>query len=219
MEVSKRWVERPKHQWVLTPRRFLSDGEIKALRGCARNRASNRRWRRRSTVLEWIVIEIALETGLRVSEIAALRCGDVTLDKRGGSIFVRSGKGGKSRLVRFGGNMGKSLSRYLDWKHRRGESLDPDAPLLFSTQTRRTMTSRALQKMFSRVAKTAGVEGHTFHSLRHTFASHLYRASGNNLRLVQKQLGHASVRTTEIYADVLDGETEKAVNRLYEESR
>ena len=57
--------------------------------------------------------------------------------------------------------------------------------------------------------------GHRFHDLRHTYASYLYHASGNNLRMVQKQLGHQSIRTTEVYADVLDGETEKAVNALY----
>ncbi len=57
--------------------------------------------------------------------------------------------------------------------------------------------------------------GHRFHDLPHTYASYLYRASGNNLRMVQTQLGHQSIRTTEIHADVLDGETEKAVNPLY----
>ena len=69
--------------------------------------------------------------------------------------------------------------------------------------------------MFARVCGAAGVVGHRFHDTRHTFAAELYRASGHNLRMVQTQLGRASVRTTEVYAHVLDGETERAVNALY----
>lgn len=171
--------------------------------------------RRRIPVTRWIVTEIALLSGLRVSEIASLRCGDVQWGEGGGSILVHRGKGGKTRLVKVGRPLADSLRRYLHWKEKRGESVEAQSPLLLSPHTGRSLTSRALQKMFARVMAGTGIQGHCFHHLRHTFATHLYRASGNNLRLVQRQLGHASVRTTEIYAHVLDEETERAVNRLY----
>ena len=202
--------------WDLTTRRFLSEEDVRALRKCAWSRVNSRRWGRRSAVHEWIVLEIALFSGLRVSEIAALKCGDFEFNQAGGRLIVRRGKGGKRRAVWIGEGLAESLKRYLAWKQRRGEPVTQESPAFFSKASGKEYTTRALQKMFSRVAVEAGVKGHTFHHLRHTYATYLYRASGNNLRLVQKQLGHSSIRTTEIYADVLDVETERAVNALYE---
>jgi site-specific recombinase XerD len=139
----------------------------------------------------------------------------VWLRADGGSLLVRRGKGGRTRLVKFGAQLSVALKEFVAWKETRDEPRDAVAPLILSANTGRAVTTRALQKMFARVAGTASIQGHRFHDLRHTYASHLYRASGNNLRLVQKQLGHASVKTTEIYAHVLDDDAEKAVSALY----
>ena len=62
--------------------------------------------------------------------------------------------------------------------------------------------------------KKAGIQDHSIHHLRHTYASHLYKASKFNLRLVQKQLGDSSIKTTEVYADVFDEDIDKALERL-----
>ena len=81
------------------------------------------------------------------------------------------------------------------------------------------MGKRALQKSYQRSMDRAGItqpHGVGIHSLRHTYASFLYKASKGNLRLVQRQLGHASIKTTEIYAHLFDQEIQKAVSRLYE---
>lgn len=207
--------EREGGEWTLTESRFLSGEQVEGLRACARERVVSCGWSKRSAVHEWITIELALNTGLRVSEIAGLACGDVWRGDDGGSLLVRRGKGGRTRLVKFSAQLSGALAEFLAWKEAREDPTDADAPLILSLNTGRAVTTRALQKMFARVAGRARVLGHRFHDLRHTYASHLYRASANNLRLVQKQLGHASVRTTEIYADVLDGEAEKAVNALY----
>ena len=77
------------------------------------------------------------------------------------------------------------------------------------------MTVRALQKAFERVCEGAGVTNHSVHHCRHTYASELLRSSGANLRLVQKQLGHSKITTTQVYADVFDEEMDKAVENLY----
>ena len=61
--------------------------------------------------------------------------------------------------------------------------------------------------------RTFWMKGRAFH------ACELYRASGYNLRLVQKQLGHASIRTTEVYADVVDADMQRALERLYSARR
>ena len=55
----------------------------------------------------------------------------------------------------------------------------------------------------------------SIHCLRHTCACELYRVSGHNLRLVQKQLGHSSIKTTEVYADVVEVEMRDAVENLF----
>ncbi|GAH75377.1 unnamed protein product, partial [marine sediment metagenome] len=57
---------------------------------------------------------------------------------------------------------------------------------------------------------------YSIHCLRHTYATRLYKASGYNLRLVQKQLGHSSVSTTQVYADVMDSDVDQAVANLDE---
>ena len=52
------------------------------------------------------------------------------------------------------------------------------------------------------------------HSCRHTYATHLYRASGGDIEVVQEQLGHANVKTTTIYAKVTKEDKLKAANAL-----
>ena len=77
------------------------------------------------------------------------------------------------------------------------------------------MSSTAIQKVFKFWAKKAGLLSHySVHSLRHTYAVRLYKSSGYNLRLVQKQLGHSSISTTQVYADVVDSDAQEAVDKL-----
>ena len=81
------------------------------------------------------------------------------------------------------------------------------------------MTTSAIQKVVKRVMRLAGLLVHySVHSLRHIYATLLYKSSGNNLRLVQQQLGHSSVQTTTVYANVMDEDVEKAVNGIIKES-
>jgi len=81
------------------------------------------------------------------------------------------------------------------------------------------MTTSAIQKVVKKAMKFAGLPpNYSVHSLRHTYATLLYRASGNNLRLVQQQLGHSSVQTTTVYANVMNEDVEKAVNGIIKES-
>jgi len=77
------------------------------------------------------------------------------------------------------------------WKQNVGEPTGPSDPLFLSSNTGRHLTTRAIQKAFKRMAAEAGLSAHhSIHCLRHTYACQLYKASGYNLRLVQKQLGH-----------------------------
>ena len=161
------------------------------------------------------LVELGLMSGLRVGEMAALRVGDVYVDGGRCSVFVRNGKCGKRRVVLMPEEFKKVFRRYMRWKERWGEPVGDRAELFWSVRRGGGMTTRALQKMFERVAKAAGLEKFSVHSLRHTYATHLLRASGWNLRLVQRQLGHSSVAVTEAYLGVCDPDTRTALQALY----
>jgi len=168
-------------------------------------------------VRDYFIIDLALSTGLRVMEIARLNCGDVFFQDNTSSLLVRNGKGGKKRLVRFNGFLKHHFLEYLQWKQSVDESTGSGDPLFLSSNTRSHMSMRALQKVFKRTAARAGLSPHfSFHCLRHTYACHLYKASGYNLRLVQKQLGHSSIQITEVYADVMEPDIQGALTRLYQ---
>ena len=73
-----------------------------------------------------------------------------------------------------------------------------------------------LQKIFKNNARKACLDTNrlSIHSLRHTYATELYRASGYNLRLVQQQLGHSSIQTTSVYSAVINPDIAKAVEAM-----
>ncbi|NIP55435.1 MAG: tyrosine-type recombinase/integrase [Phycisphaerae bacterium] len=167
-------------------------------------------------VRDYFIIDLALSTGLRVMEIAQLSCGDVFIQDAFYSLLVRKGKGGKQRLVRFNEAFKQRHNEYILWKQTVGEPTGLGDPLLLSSNTGSYMSTPAIEKAFKRTAARAGLSSHySIHCLRHTYACQLYKASGYNLRLVQKQLGHSSIRTTEVYAEVMEPDTQKALEKLY----
>ncbi len=203
--------------WVLDPTKYLSQDDASRLLSLARDRSDHgRSMGHKVVVRDYFIIHLALGTGLRVMEIAALKCGDIFLGDTVPSLLVRKGKGGKRRNVFFNSVFGTHCRKYLDWKRSIGETTRPDDPLLVSSNTGKTMTTRAIQKAFKRCAKLAGLSSfYSIHCLRHTYACLLLKASNWNLRLVQKQLGHARLSTTQVYADVMMPDVKKALDRLH----
>ncbi len=204
--------------WVVGPDKYLSNAEARRLLAVARGKTSRLTSRRHSVaVRDYFVIHLALATGLRVMEIAALNCGDLLLRGHASKLLVRHGKGDKKRLVYFGRRFAEHCREYLDWKRRAGEPTEPQSPLLLSSRTKGHMSERAIQKAFKRCARLAGLpEWYSIHSLRHTYACALLKAGGGNIRLVQKQLGHSSITTTQVYADVMTKDIERALEGLYQ---
>ena len=136
------------------------------------------------------ILELFYSSGLRLSELCALRWRD--LDLADGLVTVL-GKGGKQRSVPVGSHARKALE---DW---RGESQgQPDAPV-FPGRGGATITPRAVQIRLQRLAQRQGLFKRVHpHLLRHSFASHVLESSGD-LRGVQELLGHADIATTQIY--------------------
>lgn len=101
----------------------------------------------------------------------------------------------------------------MSWK----EKIIPKNDYLFTNSSGRQLTKRALQKAFKRCLRLAGLESYySIHCLRHTYGSFLYKSSNHNLRLVQEQLGHSSIRTTQVYASLMNEEVKEAVDKIYQ---
>lgn len=201
--------------WIVSPDKFLSLKDARILLETAKAVQQ-----RKVSVRDYFIIDLAMSTGLRVGEIAALKISELYLSGNVPSLYVRCGKGGKARLVRFSKAFQKHCISYIKWKHAIREPTGPDAPLIYSSNTKTHITVRAIEKVFKRTAKRAGLPPHySIHCLRHTYACHLYVSSGYNLRLVQKQLGHSKSRTTEVYADVMMPDLKKALEKLYNQEK
>lgn len=158
------------------------------------------------------MIELGLFTGLRVEEMTNAKISDLYLQEHP-PFIVTTGKGSKTRTVYFSEVFKKICVFYLNWK----EKTFPTSDYLFIKRNGNRLTKRALQKSFKKYILMAGLDNHySIHCLRHTYGSFLYKSSGHNLRLVQEQLGHASIRTTQIYAGVMNDDLMIAMERLYQ---
>ncbi len=197
--------------WIITPDKFLKDKEVKQLVKVCSDAAiladMKGNW---LAIRDWMIIDLALNTGLRVKEISDLKVEDLHLDYKQSSIEVKNGKGGKRRVVRIGAKLKTHLKKYLT-------KTSLNSAYLFASCRGDKLTRSAIQKIFKKYAKAAGLPPHlSIHSCRHYYGTKLYKSSNNNLRLVQKQLGHSSVVTTQVYADVMDEDVEKALLKLEE---
>jgi site-specific recombinase XerD len=141
------------------------------------------------------LLELLYGSGLRVAELCGLAPGDVDLKSRSVTVW---GKGGKQRRVPMSLAAVEAVSRYL---HSGRSSLlaasETSASALFINRRGREMTPRDVRRVLDR---RSPVPTHP-HALRHTYATHLLDG-GADLRVVQELLGHASLRTTEIYTHV-----------------
>lgn len=152
---------------------------------------------------------LMLEAGVRVSEVAALRIGDINMATC--KLEIRQAKGGKDRILWVSESLRDDIG---DWLDRRPPT-PPDSPdYLFSTRTGGQTTTRSIRRTITRYAERAGIAWRVSpHTLRHTFATNLLRTTGN-IRMVQKALGHADLSTTMIYTHIVDDELEGALKAM-----
>jgi len=138
------------------------------------------------------MIALAYGTGLRVSEIINLRVRDLDLEEL--ALRVVSGKGKKDRVT--------IIPERLVTTIRNMSAGKSGTDYLFESERGGKLSARTAQVAFSRAASKAGiVKAATFHSLRHSFATHLLE-NGIDVRYVQELLGHASISTTQLYTKV-----------------
>ncbi len=179
----------------------LTEAEVKALLQAT--------GRSEGDLRDHIIISIALGCGLRVSEIVGLNIGDVLNGKGVRGIWQlrpETTKGCKGGVIALPDKLRRKVSRFISYKRTIGESLEANAPLFISRggghsrkQAGGRLSVRTVQHMFHRWQKRCGFDRiHNFHALRHTYATSLWRHTGD-LRLVQSAVRHSSPSTTAIY--------------------
>jgi len=146
------------------------------------------------------ILETMYSAGLRVSELVALRDGDLDPDQ---SIVRVRGKGRKERVSPLGSYAWKAIRRYVAKRVRdpKTENMGRDAPV-FVNRFGRILTTRSVGRMLEKHIAVVGLDKRTSpHTLRHSFATHLLDR-GADIRSVQELLGHKSLATTQIYTHV-----------------
>jgi len=139
-----------------------------------------------------LIISLAYGAGLRVSEIISLKIKDINLAEL--TIHIKEAKGKKDRITIFP----KKLTGFLQQIIARGNKND----YIFESERGGKLSERTCQKIFENALIKAKInKDATFHSLRHSFATHLLE-NGTDVRYVQELLGHANIRTTQIYTHV-----------------
>ncbi len=197
--------------WLITPEKYLKEEEIKRLFRVVSDAAELAELKGQFlAVRDHCLLALAFGTGLRAGEIADLKIEDLHLDYGESSLVVQKGKGSKKGVVRIGAQLKAHLKRYI--KYRKS-----DSPYLLTSSRGDKLTVSGVQKVFKKWYKKAGLSSHySAHSARHSMAVALLKSSGNNLRLVQKQLLHASIVTTTVYADVASADIDQALKNMEE---
>ena len=156
------------------------------------------------------LIELMYATGVRVSEAAGLKVGDVNLEVG----YIRCmGKGSKERIVPLGRVARKALDSYLKLTRPHFLRLRTSETLLL-TRHGKPFTRQGLWKIIKSYAKRAKIRKRiTPHTLRHSFATHLL-SGGADLRIVQEMLGHADISTTQTYTHV-DKDRLKSIHKKF----
>lgn len=151
------------------------------------------------------VVQLLLQTGLRVSELAALSVGDLTLHKRSGEVRIRGDKGYVERVLPLNTSARRALSDYLESRGR-----PPAEEPLFLSERSRRLSVVSIQHLVKKYLSCAGREDLSTHDLRHHFASRLYERT-DKLTAVQQALGHRNIATTARYAQVTAKEIQEAL--------
>lgn len=139
-----------------------------------------------------LLIALSYGAGLRVSEAVNLRVRDINFDDL--SIHLKNAKGSKDRITVFPEKLKADLHELVALQHGN--------EFVFESERGGKLTERTAQKIFENALEKSGIKKNaTFHSLRHSFATHLLE-NGVDVRYVQELLGHQNIRTTQLYTKV-----------------
>lgn len=196
--------------------KYLNTDEVKRLRTLTKAKAIEDKDAKRVTgVLAWMVVDTALSTGLRVSELAALKVEDIDFERSLIHVNRLKRKKPYREQLAVADEFLNHLKEYLR-RCRNGKRQRRKRGRLFIGK-RGPLTAQGLQWIWKAAVKRAGLPAKlTIHSARHTVAVHLLRKT-RNLKQVQKQLGHKSIESTaNMYADIPFEDMRDGMTGLYD---
>lgn len=191
-----RALEHPKFE--NKPPRILSELEYRALRDAARGdlRIS-------------AIIELLLQTGVRIGELAQLAVDDVQFEGAQSLLRIRPSEGAVERTIPLNKPAVDAVKRYLEVRPATTNRA------LFVTKTGKPLLIRNIRTAIDRYFRLAGIKEAKVNDLRHTWIAH-HLSAGTSLLLISKLAGHKRVSTTERYLQFIQGKTTEGKVQLEE---
>jgi site-specific recombinase XerD len=148
--------------------------------------------------------------GMRIHEVTSLHVQDVTQQ----GILIHQAKGHKSRVVPAVPRLQQAITDYMPYLHWKLNRAPAPEDMLFpgTNYKNQPVSAPYLWVRFEDALQALGLQGYTFHSLRHTYATMLLRAKVD-LPVLQKLLGHSSITSTMIYLHTYDDQLDEAAMR------
>jgi site-specific recombinase XerD len=166
--------------------RILSKMEYRALRDAAR-----------SDIRSYTMIELLLQTGITISELAGIRIEDIDIKGESGSLFVPKRNNKVERTIPLNKAATEAVNKYIEKGRPKVEGSSKD---LFITKTGKTLLIRNIRSTIDRFFRLAGVEKAKVNDLRHTFVAH-HLENGVSISYLAKVSGHKRESTTEKYLE------------------
>jgi site-specific recombinase XerC len=205
--------KRSKQRGGLAPDKYLSQTQLGKLRRHVKDKADLARMRGGTRgVIDELIVELLVNTGLRASELCNLNLSDLPIKHGKDGIWVRDGKGNISRTVDISDKLKKRIERFVKIYRKGARS---NSALLVSERGDRIIY-RSIYSKIKRIGDQAGIGKLHPHMLRHTYLTRLYNVE-KDLRFVQDQAGHASPTTTAIYAKTNNKARKRQVQALDDE--
>lgn len=182
-----RGLEHPKFE--NKPPRILSELEYRALRDVSR-----------TDLRMFAIIELFLQTGIRIGELAKLLVTDADLDSTSPALHIRPEEGTVERTIPLNKPAVEAIRKYLQVRPQ-----TPN-PAMFVTKTGKPLLIRNIRTAIDRYFRLSGIKEAKVNDLRHTWIAHHLKA-GTSLLLISKLAGHKRVSTTERYLQFIQGKT------------
>lgn len=173
-------IEHPKYE--VKPPRILTKLEYRALRDACRG-----------DIRTYAIVEIFLQTGLRIGELAALTLPDIAENE----LHVAAQEGHAERMVPLNKAAKEALNRYLEIRGNKAQNKS-----IFITKTGKTLLIRNIRTAIDRYFRIAGIEDAKVNDLRHTFIAH-HLMAGTPITTLSKLVGHKRLSTTEKYLELV----------------
>ncbi|RJP46205.1 MAG: hypothetical protein C4584_01895 [Armatimonadetes bacterium] len=180
------------------PPRILSPQEYRSLRDAARG-----------DIRMSAVIELLLQTGIRIGELSKVNLEDITLEGENPTLYIRPEEGSVERSIPLNHSAVEALKKYIEIRPKTQNKS------LFVTKTGRPLLVRNIRTAIDRYFRIAQIKGAKVNDLRHTWVAGQL-ASGISLTLISKIAGHKRISTTEKYLQFIPSRTSEDKIKLEE---